>query len=83
MFASAVGLLISSITLINILLMTYVSSFILIEMLVIANTLILGLVAGFALKLINDTEEQEEKTKEQIELLKELESNQRVEQNSL
>jgi hypothetical protein len=80
---SAAGLLVASIILINTLLISSLPASVFWVVLIIVNSLIAGLLSGVILKLINDTEEHAVKTAEQIELLQEIESQKRVEENSL
>ena len=82
MATSAICLLISSVTLINVLLVNSLPGYIFLETIIIVNSTIAGISSAILLKLINDTEEQQTKDANQVMLLKELESAQRVERDS-
>lgn len=81
--ASVLGFIIAVIAIINLVLLKAMPTFLLIETIVAVNCFLMGIISITVLKIMNDTEEHEENTKEQLKLLKEMESQARVEQNSL
>lgn len=80
---SALCLLVTTVLLINILLINSLPLYVFWEVLIIVNTLMTGAISGITLKMINDTEEQANINATNLELLKEVASQQRVEESTI
>lgn len=80
---SALCLLVTTVLLINILLINSLPLYVFWEVLIIVNTLIAGGVSGITLKMINDTEEQATINATNLEIMKEVASQQRVEESAI
>jgi nitrogen fixation/metabolism regulation signal transduction histidine kinase len=80
---SAICLAVSTVILINTLLISSLPAHLFWVVIIIVNSLITGLTSIILIKLINDTEDQNEKNIAQAKLLQEIESQNRVEENSL